>query len=181
MRRRVGLAMARMGQLRQVFSSGISFGLKIRIYKAAICSLFTYGSEAWTLDENTRAIINGVNARCLNRITGRVVHVEASARTRTYDLVGDIRKRKYKWLGHILRMDRSRLVKHAVAVQFVRNRHGNMFMDVPTHFSYRGLEQMERLATCLETAGGKGTFLHYHSIQSWHIPQIQPHERHANA
>ena len=137
--------MARMGQLRQVFSSGISFGLKIRIYKAAICSLFTYGSEAWTLDENTRAIINGVNARCLNRITGRVVHVEASARTRTYDLVGDIRKRKYKWLGHILRMDRSRLVKHAAAVQFASNRHGNIFMDAPAHFEYRELEQLARL------------------------------------
>ena len=146
-RRRVGLAMARMGQLRQVFSSDISFKLKLRLYKSAICSLFTYGSEAWALDENTRATINGANARCMNWITGRGIHVEASARTRTYDLVGAIRKRKYKWLGHILRMDRGRLVKHAAAVQFVGNRPGNIFMDAPSHFTYRDLEQLAHLRT----------------------------------
>ena len=70
------------------------------MYKSAVWSLFTYGSEK--MDNNTRAVINGVNARCLNRITGRGIHTEASARTRTFDLVGAIRKRKYKWLGHIL-------------------------------------------------------------------------------
>ena len=40
-----------MGALRNVFDSGIPLGLKLKIYKTAICSLLTYGCEAWTLTE----------------------------------------------------------------------------------------------------------------------------------
>ena len=115
-RRRIGLAMARMGKLTHVFNSEVSFGLKMRVYKCAVCSLFTYGSEAWNLDVATVAAINGANAACLSRITGRSRHVEASSRTRTYDLIRDIRKRRYEWLGHILRMPGERLLKVAVEV-----------------------------------------------------------------
>ena len=94
-RRRITLAMARMGKLTHVFNAKLPFSLKMKIYKCAVCSLFTYGSEAWNLDKATVAAINGANSRCLSRITGRSPHVEASARTRTYDLVHDIRKRRY--------------------------------------------------------------------------------------
>ena len=62
----------------------------------AATSLLTYGSEAWRLDEETRAKINGANARCLSRFTGKSVHAEASARTRLYDLVSAIRTRRLK-------------------------------------------------------------------------------------
>lgn len=140
-RRRIGLlAMTCMGQLRQVFNSGISLELKLRLYKSAICSLFTYRSEVWTLDESTQAAINGANARCLNRMTGRGTHTEANSRTRTYDLVGSIRKRRYKWLGHILRLKECRLVKHAVVVQFKNGDKGNIFMDTPSHLALCDLE-----------------------------------------
>lgn len=44
--RRIALAMNRMGQLRQVFNSNISFALKMKVYKAAVCPILTYGSEA---------------------------------------------------------------------------------------------------------------------------------------
>ena len=141
-RRRVGMAMARMGQLNQVFSSGISFKLKMRLYKSAICSLFTYGSEAWHLDEKTAAILNGANARCLSRITGRSIHEEASTRTRSYDLVGSIRKRRMKWLGHILRGENKRLVKLAVKVQKEVPREGDIFSDTPKHLTFDEIEAL---------------------------------------
>ena len=134
------MVMARMGQLNQVFSSGISFGLKLRLYKAAVCSLFTYGSEAWHLDEKTAAALNGANTRCLSRISGKSIHEEASVRTRTFDLVGSIRKRRMKWLGHILRMPNERLVKHAARRQYEMAREGNLFADTPQHLSYDELE-----------------------------------------
>ena len=123
----------------------MSFGLKMRLYKSTICPLFTYGSKAWTIDDRTRAAINGANAKCISRITGRRIHEEVSVKTRTFDLlVREIRKWRYKWLGHILRMKRSRLVKHAITVQFVRGTPGSIFMDAPTNFTYRGLEQLTR-------------------------------------
>ena len=139
-RRRVGMAMTGMGQLNQVFSSGISLELKMRLYKSAICSLFTYGSEAWHLDEKTAATLNGANARCLSRITGKSIHEEASTRTRTYDLVGSIRKRRLKWLGHILRGENKRLIKLAVRVQKENPREGDIFSDTPHHLNFDEIE-----------------------------------------
>ena len=130
-KRRIALAMQRMGVLRHVFDSNISLGLKMKVYKSAICSLLTYGCEAWSLNEKTIAMLNGANARCLSRFTGKDAHTEASARTRSYDLVAAIRQRRFKWLGHILRMHEHRLVKLAVKRQHELNRAGNMFHDVP--------------------------------------------------
>ena len=60
-KRRIAIAMQRMGALRNVFDSGIPLDLKLKIYKTAICSLLTYGCEAWTLSEKTLTMINGAN------------------------------------------------------------------------------------------------------------------------
>ena len=116
-RRRCALAESRCGELRHVFGSGaIPLKLKLKIYQTAVASLLTYGSEAWSLTERTMAMINGCNARCLSHVTGLSAHAEASPHTRTFDMVGAIRQRRYRWLGHILRMPDERLVKEAIRV-----------------------------------------------------------------
>ena len=117
-KRRCAMAQERFGALRQVFNSDVSLRLKLKVYKVAVCSLLTYGCEAWDLTERTMAMINGCNARCLSHITGQTAHAEASARTRSYDLVGAIRQRRHRWLGHILRMPNNRYIKEAIKVQF---------------------------------------------------------------
>ena len=161
--RRIALATSRMGQLRHVFNANIGLRLKMKLYKTAVCPLLTYGSEAWYLDQETIAMINGANARLLSRITGKDAHVEASVRTRSYDLVGAIRKRRLKWLGHILRQQGPRLIKLAVKVQYDKlTRHiqqqqdrrrskristtqhqsavmGNLFLDVPSGYTFEQL------------------------------------------
>ena len=134
-RRRIGIAMTRMGQLRQVFSSTLPLSVKMKVYRASICSLFTYGSEAWNLDERTRAALNGANARCLSRITGRSIHEEASTRSRTFDLVAAIRRTRARWLGHILRMGPKRMLFRSAIRQHEMGQEGNLFMDVPHHLS----------------------------------------------
>ena len=91
-RRRVALAASRMGELRHVFDSKIKFSIKMRIYKTAVCSLLTYGCEAWHLSEEVCAMINGVNARLLSRFTHKNAHAEASPRTRTCDLLDAVRR-----------------------------------------------------------------------------------------
>ena len=89
-------------------------------------------------------MINGCNARCLSHVTGLSAHAEASPRTRTFDMVGAIRQRRHRWLGHILRMPDERLVKEAIRVQFKMQTPGNIFMDVPPNVSFRQLEIMAR-------------------------------------
>ena len=101
-----------------------------------------YGSEAWDINEQTAALINGANSRLLSRFTGKDAHTEASSRTRTYDLVGAIRKRRFKWLGHILRLRGDRLIKLSTEVQFRQGLEGGMFMDLPEDLSYQDVVKM---------------------------------------
>ena len=78
-KRRVALAAKRCGQLRHCFDAdGIDVATKLKIYKAAVISVLTYGSEAWRLTREAAATINGANARLISRITGKSAHQEAS-------------------------------------------------------------------------------------------------------
>ena len=143
--RRIAMAMQRCGQLRHVFDSDdITVKMKISIYKAAVMSILTYGCEAWQFTAKAKANINGANARCLSRITGQSAHQEASSLTRTYDLVQAIRKRKFQWLGHILRPQGDRLIKHAVEVQFDRGMMFNLLEDAPITATFGELVLLAR-------------------------------------
>ena len=86
----------RKGQLTHVFNSDIPLKLKLDVYKAAVGSILCYGSEAWSLTEETMVMINGCNAQCLSHITRQSAHCEASPRTHTYDMVGAIHKCRYQ-------------------------------------------------------------------------------------
>ena len=100
---RSAMAKNRCGELRHVFGSkDIPLALKLNLYKVAVSSIFTYGSEAWRLTERTMATINGTNATCLSWITNKTAHEEASEKTRTYDLNKAIRDRRHKWIVHIM-------------------------------------------------------------------------------
>ena len=76
-------------------------------------------------------MLNGYNTRCLPHITLKSAHEEASARTRTYDLVMEVRRRRHKWLDHILRLPGHRCIKETVCAQMEMNLSGNITMDSP--------------------------------------------------
>ena len=69
---------------------------------------------------------------------------EASPRNRTFDVLHAIRKRKFEWLGHILRMDDCRLVKHAVKVQYENGDMTNLLADAPPSKSFQHLVSMAK-------------------------------------
>ena len=146
--RRVAMAMRRCGQLRNIFDSpNVCMGTKLSIYKTAVVSLLTYGCEAWSMSNRTKARINGANSRMLSRFTGKSAHEESSKRSQTFDLVSAIRKRKLQWLGHLLRlkkdrMGRERLVKLAIRVQFKKGMMTNMLSDAPITKTFEELEAL---------------------------------------
>ena len=45
--RRTVMAMSRCGELRHVFDGELPMALKLKLYKTAVTSILTYGSEAW--------------------------------------------------------------------------------------------------------------------------------------
>ena len=105
-----------------------------------MCSILTYGSEAWTLNTEVTRALNGANAQMMAVITGTTPHQEASAKTRTFDIVTWIRARRLQWLGHILRMGTDRLLKRAIFAMFKKRQEGDMLMDAPSHKSWRELQ-----------------------------------------
>ena len=78
-RARIAMARQRFGKMHNLWrDKALHLNLRIRLYKAAVCSVLTYGSEAWTLSHAVRKKLNGANAAMMAIITGKDVHQEAS-------------------------------------------------------------------------------------------------------
>ena len=119
--RRIGIAQTRAGKMRHVLGSKhIPMATKLRLYGAAVGSLFTYGSESWTLTAKVLRRLNGANSRLLSHFTKKSIPEEVRAATTSYDLNLEIRKRRLCWLGHLLRVDKGRIVRKAVEEQHER-------------------------------------------------------------
>ena len=71
--------------------------------------------------------VNGFNSRCMHVITGQDYRVTATAPE--YDLLRAIRQRRLRYLGHILRMPESRVVRRALANGGTVYTKGSLFMD----------------------------------------------------
>ena len=87
----------------------------------------------------------GANARLLSRFTGKDVHVEASDRTRSYDLWSALSENA---AGHILRLEGPRIVKLAVKVQHENGLKGGLLLDVQRTLSF---EVLTTMASCRKT------------------------------
>lgn len=122
----VTMAFSCCDKLRHVLDSpDLSVPLKLRLYQAAVCSVLSYGCETWTLYPAVMRTINGVNNRMIVRFTGKTIPQEARKVSCGFDLVRAIRVRRFKWIGHILRVGPSRLTYQAVEEQFRMMRPGN--------------------------------------------------------
>ena len=64
------------------------------------------------------------------RITKREIKEEASV-GKTFDLVKWIRARRLKWVGQILRMEDSRMLKQALHQIYEHRQEGDLLMDTP--------------------------------------------------
>ena len=142
-RTRVAMTTQRFGKLRHVWTDNqlhLNLRLPLRIYKSCIYSIMTYDSEAWRLTETVVSALNGANARMVCILTGKTVHQEASAKWRTFNLVRWIRARRLQWLGHILRLGTTRMLKQAAFEMFSSPQPGDLLMDAPRCESWRELQ-----------------------------------------
>ena len=79
----------------------LSHTTKLRLYRVCVCSSFTH---CWTLTRAVTRSINGFNSRCLHVMTGE--HYRETAIAPAYDLVLAVRRRRLRYLGHVLRTAR---------------------------------------------------------------------------
>ena len=116
---RMHIAQARFSSLFHLWDDHrLPTTMKMRLYKTAVCSTFTHACEAWDMSQRVVKMINGFNSRCLHRVTGKSYRSTASAPD--YNLVLAIRRRRLRYVGHILRMDSDRLVKRCLTA-YVRD------------------------------------------------------------
>ena len=91
---RIARARQRFGKMRHIWGNkDLHVNLRLRLYKSSVCSIMTYGSEAWRLTPTVIAALNGANSSMVSIITGRPIRAETSA-GKTFDLVRWIRARK---------------------------------------------------------------------------------------
>jgi hypothetical protein len=105
----------------------ITLRVKGNIYNSCVRSVLLYGAEAWTLRKSDLNDIASFDNRCMRRIckvqwqtrTSNIkVHNKlflASA-DRNGDIRKVIRQRQLRWLGHVCRMDESRLPNIALRI-----------------------------------------------------------------
>ena len=130
-RHRMAIAQTTFGSLSNIWRDHrLSRALKLRTYQLAVCSTLTHSSEAWSLTGPVMRSVNGFNSRCLHVITGQDYRVTATAPE--YDLLRAIRLRRLRYLGHILRMPESRVVRCALLALTEGGAvypEGSLFMD----------------------------------------------------
>ena len=136
---RIARAKQRFGKMRHIWGNKeLHVNLRMRLYKSSVCSILTYGSEAWRLTPDVSAALNGANASMVSKITGRGIRDEAID-GKSFDLVKWIRARKIQWLDHILRMGTERKIKQTVYVMYKNPQQGDILMDAPKTTSWREL------------------------------------------
>ena len=138
-------AMYTFGSLSHLWTDHrLSRETKLRLYRLSVCSSLTHCCTAWALTRTVRRMINGFNSRCLHVITGG--DYRDTATTPVYDLVLAVRKRRMRYLGHVLRLPQGRIVRRSLVALVKGGTYypeGSLFSDCEVD----GLHQLMMLAT----------------------------------
>ena len=80
----------------------------------------------------------------LARIMGTSIREEARSVTAHFDLVKEVRVRRLKWAGCILRMDANRLLHKELEAQLDLNVKTGLLMHAPTGMTLQELKELAR-------------------------------------
>ena len=115
---RIGKAATTFGKLtkRAWDNKMLNIRTKVKIYQACVLSSLLYGSETWTMYAKQERKLNTFHLRCLRKILGivwqdRIPNTEVLDQASIQSIPTIICKRRLRWLGHVKRMDDSRIPK----------------------------------------------------------------------
>lgn len=97
----------------------ISQKLKLRIFDACVVSVLLYGCETWSMTRNCTQQIQTFVNKGLRRILqvwwpDKISNVELWRRTEHIPIDKEIKKRKWRWIGHTLRKEEMDIVRQAL-------------------------------------------------------------------
>ena len=106
---RIGKARVAFQQLKSVWRSGnISTKTKLRIFNSNVKSVLLYGSETWNLTKQIVSKLQSFINGCLRKILkihwpDTIRNVVLWRRTRQQPIDREIKRRRWRWIGHTLR------------------------------------------------------------------------------
>ena len=83
---------------------------KLKIFNSNVKSVLLYGSETWLMTDKLRSRLQTFINKCLRKVLrifwpNWITNEELWSTTNTKPIEEEIRRRKWKWLGHTLRKD----------------------------------------------------------------------------
>ena len=141
-------------------SRNITLTTKVLTYNAVVFSSLLYGSETWTLYRHHLQPLENFHNASLRKILGitwkdKVPDTEVLRRTKSVSVENIVFRSHLRWLGHVIRMDDSRLPKQLLYGELSKGtrpvgrqqkRYRNQFLAVlkACHISSGNLEALAK-------------------------------------
>ena len=110
---RLNKARAAFTKLNKVWNSNqISRKTKIKLYKSIVRPVLLYGCETWKIIKSDERKLDSFQFKCLKRIMRifwpNIVSIdELNKLTQNNRISQEVKKRRWKWIGHVLRKPRN--------------------------------------------------------------------------
>ena len=117
---RLGKARCAFAKLQNIWKSNqYTTKTKIRLYNSNVKSILLYGSECWRVVKGDMAKIDAFHNRCLRKICrifwpNKISNVDLYKKTGCNSAVLEIKRRRLRWLKHVLRMPQDSIPKVAL-------------------------------------------------------------------
>ena len=114
---RLGKARSTFASLQTIWKSKqYSLKTKLQLYNSNVKSVLLYGSECWRVIESDMKKINAFHNGCLRKICRifwpeKISNEDLYKKTNCRNVVLEIKHRRLRWLGHVLRMDQDCIPK----------------------------------------------------------------------
>ena len=108
---RINKARIAFRQLNKIWnSSAFSNRTKIRLYNTLVKPVLLYNSETWRMTETSKKKLDVLQTKCLRQIFKIfwpyvISNEELLKRAGVRNISEEICERRWKWIGHVLRMD----------------------------------------------------------------------------
>ena len=109
-----------MGRLSKIWKSHrLSIHTKIKLYISLVRSVLTYGNESWYCNETIERRFRAFENKALRRILGvrwqdRVTNDTIREITKVPWIDEWLMANRWRWLGHVLRMDQQRIIREVI-------------------------------------------------------------------
>ena len=117
---RLSKASQAFGMLKSTWKSGrISLKTKLRLFESNVVSTLLYGSESWKMTKTIERKLEVFQRRCLRRILmvfwpNTISNEDLYARTSSSPITPQIRRRRWRWIGHVLRLPTDAIARVAL-------------------------------------------------------------------